>query len=436
MGESKWKMIHGNCLDVLREMPDNSIDGIVTDPPYGLGTPPDALEMLRDWMDEGHHDVKTKKGFMGKDWDAFVPQPVIWKECLRVLKPGGHLAAFAGCRTQDLMGLALRLAGFEIRDCLMWIFGSGFPKSHDIAKSIDNKLGLECIILKPASDCAKKFDGYGSALKPAYEPILLCRKPIDGTLAHNALAWGVGGLNIDACRVPGMPDVPGSSNISTDDSAIYEKGLNATASRRCAVYRENPPSGRWPANVMHDGSDEVVEMFPITKSGKMQAGAQRKKSLGMGGYHGNFPDIATNDGTYGDCGSAARFFYTSKASRKDREEGLDNFIDKPSYMVENGSKHASKNGKVIDRNTVNKNNHPTVKPTSLMEWLVTLIVPAGGLVLDPFAGSGSTGKACMYTGHHFVGIEQEAEYVTLANARIKWAEDDAKKVILDQLQLF
>lgn len=286
-------------------MPDNSIDSVVTDPPYELG-------------------------FMGKSWDksGIAFSPAVWQEVLRVLKPGGHLLAFSGSRTYHRMAVAVEDAGFEIRDQIMWIYGSGFPKSHNLKG---------------------EWEGWGTALKPAHEPIVVARKPLIGTVAENILAYGAGGLNIDGTRV----------GNGTDRAS----------------------GGRWPANVIHDGSDEVLELFPDTKSGKPS------NIRGTGGIwsEGNGIPIGPQ---YGDAGSAARFFYCAKASKKDRNEGLD------------------------------RNHHPTVKPTELMRYLCRLVTPPNGTVLDPFMGSGSTGKACVLEGFDFIGIDKTPEYVEIAQQRI------------------
>lgn len=394
------QLIHGDCLEVLKGIPDDSVDSIVTDPPYGLS-------------------------FMGKKWDYDVPDQAVWEECLRVLKPGGHLLAFAGTRTQHRMAVRIEDAGFEIRDMIAWVYGSGFPKSMDVSKAIDkmdaaharrarqlrftewvrstgltsaeiNRItgtdmgshyttaasqpcvatrehieklrphfgvevpewveqlvdertvesenfkrrevlrvvtGMDTTIQRPgiplqdssakreypitapATDAARQWQGWGTALKPALEPITVARKPFKGTVAANVLEWGTGAINIDGCRVEGGE----SDGITT--------------------------SGRWPANLIHDGSDEPTELL----------------------------------------GAASRFFYCAKASKKDRGEG---------------------------------NTHPTVKPTDLMAYLCRLVTPPGGVVLDPFMGSGSTGKAAVREGFLFIGIEMDAEYLAIAEARI------------------
>lgn len=307
---------HGDCLDVLRGMAADSVDSVVTDPPYGLS-------------------------FMGRKWDYDVPSVDIWVECLRVLKPGGHLLAFAGARTQHRMACRIEDGGFEIRDMLAWLYGSGFPK-------------------------------HGNALKPALEPITLARKPMRGSVAANVAAHGTGGLNIDGCRVDGVPWIAVPPNAGGRSG-----GVMGAAARHPGG--DPHPAGRWPANLCHDGSPEVVALFPQT--GKSTGGGQKNGDKFGGGYAPSGDDAIG----YGDTGSAARFFYAAKASRKDRGEG---------------------------------NTHCTVKPTDLMRYLCRLVTPPGGVVLDPFMGSGSTGKAAMLEGFRFVGVEREAEYVEIARARI------------------
>ena len=256
---------HGDCLEVLRSLDDNSVDSVVTDPPYGLSNtkPAQVADVLAAWVTGDTEAVPAKKGgFMGADWDSFVPPPAVWQECLRVLKPGGHMAVFSGARTQDLMGLSVRLAGFEIRDTLGWIYGSGFPKSLDVSKAIDKAAGAEREVLSerpayriggngilnghsdgatakvtaPATDAAKQWDGWGTALKPAIEPIILARKPLDGTVANNVLAHGVGGLNIDACRVPSDTPIPshhgtsGAAGVTMGKYRDYVPGSETAAS--------------------------------------------------------------------------------------------------------------------------------------------------------------------------------------------------------------
>lgn len=304
----RFILTEGDCLDVLKTLPGNSVDSVVTDPPYGLS-------------------------FMGKKWDNDVPSTEIWAECLRVLKPGGHLLAFAGTRTQHRMAVRIEGAGFEIRDMIAWVYGSGFPKSHNLKD---------------------EWSGWGTALKPALEPITVARKPFPGTVAANVLEYGTGGLNIEGCRV-GEDVVGWNGARGGSEDSTQSKGRNY----RLGEGEARPVKGRWPANLIHDGSSEVSELFP---------GEAEKPS--------------------------ARFFYCPKTNKKDRGEG---------------------------------NTHPTVKPTDLMRYLCRLVTPPGGLVLDPFMGSGSTGKAALLEGFRFYGIERENEHYLTATARITKAAEETTK---------
>lgn len=386
------RLLHGEALQELRALPDCSIDSVVTDPPYGLA-------------------------FMGKRWDYDVPGVEVWAECLRVLKPGGHLLAFAGTRTQHRMAVRIEDAGFEIRDMIAWIYGSGFPKSLDVSKAIDKarrrdyvlaavELGLNipgnnlhdwtkaehspgdkwweefkrvlspeqwgeierAVVGKsdkgkaifgscvgeydntaPATDAARQWDGWGTALKPALEPITVARKPLEGTVAANVQKWGTGALNVDGCRVETNDGRNRARPPRTANKILGGgKGTNLTAS-------EHNAAGRWPANLIHDGSEDVLELFPVTKSG----------------------------------GSSARFFYCAKASKSERGPG---------------------------------NTHPTVKPLALMRYLVRLVTPPGGTVLDPFMGSGTTGLAAAADGFQFVGIERDEAYFEIARRRLTGPE--------------
>lgn len=374
-----FEIKHGDCLEVMRGMADNSVDAIVTDPPYGLS-------------------------FMGKKWDYDVPSVEVWAECLRVLKPGGHLLAFAGTRTQHRMAVRIEDAGFEIRDMIAWVYGSGFPKSHSIGKAIDREAGERGAVGKrfvaaggdlPSPErnyddpplvleAAKQWQGWGTALKPALEPVTVARKPLVGTVAENVLAHGTGALNIDGCRVPVDPEADAAqlrtmSRSQRDGDDGW--GMSTVSGDTPQVVRSD---GRWPANLIHDGGEEVLACFPDTKGGV----AVRRNS-GGNTFGGDKPKPQMDDIGYGDSGSAARFFYCAKASKRDRDEG---------------------------------NNHPTVKPTDLMRYLCRLVTPPGGTVLDPFMGSGSTGKAAKLEGLNFIGIEREAEYVAIAEARIAEAQ--------------
>ena len=412
-------IINGDCLEELKKLEDNSVDAVITDPPYGLSNtkPQQVADVLKAWVTGDTVSVPAKRGgFMGKDWDSFVPPPAVWKECIRVLKPGGHMAVFAGARTQDLMGLSIRLAGFEIRDTLGWVYGSGFPKSQNIARQLDKTLGEDVPIGKsfntagggdresefanngrsnaheqwsPMSDAAKQWDGWGTALKPAIEPIILARKPLDGTVARNVLAHGVGGLNIDACRV------------STDDDTSRPPGRDGGNATWDLSSREKPSvshaAGRFPANVL---LDEHAAKEMDGQSGNVNGVIGMKKV--SGGHNFNIGEhtpqkFNKTSGQIKDSGGASRFFpvfkYQAKAPKKERP--------------------------VIEREDGTKIQHPTVKPVALMEWLVSLIVPPGGVVLDPFAGSGTTLQAALNKGFTPIGIEQDADYIKLIEKRLE-----------------
>jgi len=365
-----FELFNEDNLDVLRRMPDNSVDAVVTDPPYGLGKEPDALAMLRDWMETGHHDVKSKKGFMGKTWDNFVPQPAQWKEVYRVLKPGGHVLAFAGTRTQDLMALGLRIAGFEIRDLVAWIYGSGFPKVKTV-------------------------------LKPALEPITLARKP------------GKSELQIDLCRLEAKPRKTGTIGDSDEATGTGHTITGSSKNRQAEYDAKN--LGRWPANVIHDGSDEVLALFPETTSGKPGI---RRKPHQTGSMSGTLGMTGKTEAGIGDSGSAARFFYCAKTNSTDRNEGCEELPDK-TWKGENTCIPERDNRPF----NPSKNDHPTVKPTALMRYLCRLVTPLGGTILDPWMGSGSTGKACGAEGFSFIGIDSDTEhgYFSIAEARVSAA---------------
>ena len=423
------ELINNDCIEAMKAMPDNSVDSIVTDPPYELG-------------------------FMGKSWDAsgIAFNVEVWREALRVIKPGGHLIAFSGSRTYRRMAVAIEDAGFEIRDQIMWVYGSGFPKSLNIAKAIQKADGVEPVGFKenenaafygtgsggqynptprqlfmpPTEGTAAEWDGWGTALKPAHEPMVLARKPLIGTVANNVLTYGTGGLNIDGSRV-------GKSKPAATNTAFNSwRNLENRADRQTPEQTYNPNQGRFPANFIHDGSDEVVALFPDTKPSK-----QSNRGVGFNNseiYGEGNPEFDTLRG-FADGGSAARFFYCAKASKRDRNEGLDGFEGKAIGANGNGLARicATCGASVldgcqcVDRTFVNPtraNHHPTVKPTTLMQYLVRLVTPPNGIVLDPFMGSGSTGKACAYEGFDFIGIEQSAEYVAIAKARIEFAKQD------------
>lgn len=421
-------------------MPECCIEACVTDPPYGLSREPDIAEVLTHWLAGDDYKAATGGGFMGKSWDSFVPGPATWREVFRVLKPGAYLLCFAGTRTQDLMGIALRLAGFEIRDCIRyeqgreawpgWIFGVGFPKSLNVSKAIDKMAGMErevvgpgtrhnskrCAmahgdterlaggvppITAPATPEAAQWNGWGTALKPAHEPILIARKPINGTVAQNVMAFGCGGLNIDACRVQYGSESDRDEKLKwsnlyggkgyADNNLVLGSGLG-----NCGKMSTK---GRFPANVIHDGSEEGLAAFaafgekPTGNLDRSKINAQNKifgtRPKEMHGLHA------------GDSGTASRFFYSSKANTKDRC----------------GSKH------------------PTIKPVSLIEYLVRLVTPPNGTVLDPFAGSGTLATAAHRVGVRAILIEREEEYIADIQRRVA-SFDDAKPSPVDpQLSL-
>ena len=488
-----------DCRHGLAMLPDNSVDAILTDPPYHLvqnsrGGSPQPGDLKTPF---GRSGPSRARGFMGCEWDGgdIAFQVDLWREALRVLKPGGHMLAFSGSRTYHRMTCAIEDAGFEIRDSIMWVYGSGFPKSLDISKAIDKisatstawfgpwlkkwreatgvsqkelcercgffgavnrggtianwELGLgapsiaqfniicrvlnlpfdsieaaersvigtrkvnagvafsnygavELQITAPATMAAQIWEGWGTALKPAHEPICVARKPLAlGTVAANVLAHGVGGINIDGCRVPIDPAADASQlrtmSVSQHDGADGW-GMNTTRTNPAA--RVLGEEGRWPANFIHDGSPEVLEMFPDATGAK-----------------------AAVRGTEGSPASAARFFYCAKASKRDRNEGLEAFdAVMANFAAGTG---LSKNGDGSPRNMAAdaKNPHPTVKPTELMRYLCRLVTPPGGLIVDPFAGSGSTGKAAILEGFQFIGFELDPQYTAIANARIDAARD-------------
>lgn len=368
-------IVNGDCLDVLRTMPDASIDSIVTDPPYGLG-------------------------FMGKKWDIGIPAVDIFAECLRVLKPGGHLLAFGGSRTYHRLAVAVEDAGFDIRDQIMWVYGSGFPKSRNIGREVE---GME---------------GWGTALKPAHEPIVVARKPIKGTVAANVMAHGTGALNIDGCRVEGEPwrahsttGLASTKFFSDGDAPVIEKSPHEL--------------GRFPANLIHDGSEEVTGLFPANAGASAPAKGTEASKAGSGQVTGQRERVA--GAFHSDKGSAARFFYCAKASKSDRNLGLEELDDKASGFSNGAQIHGEGYNKGqgigLNRVVVRKNHHPTVKPVSLMRYLVRLVTPPGGVVLDPFTGSGSTGKAAVLEGASFIGIEREAEYMPIIEGRVAHALD-------------
>ena len=391
-----WDVRQGDCLKALRAMPDASVDAIVTDPPYGLGKPPPIAELMRAWCDDADHDhLAGSGGFMGRKWDAMVPHPRIWTECLRVLKPGGHLVVFAGQRTADLMGVALRFGGAEIRDQLQWLTYSGFPKALDVSKAIDAAAGAEREVVgvspwsarkpngsagvasvglsatpgapditAPATPEAAQWEGWHTALKPCAEPAWLARKPLGGTVAATVLEHGTGALNIDATRYAyGDPAWPGPqerhADIGRGKSTLLRLGPIQAA--------QMADGGRWPSNV----------------------------------------------------------YYCPKASRSEREAGLAEAGIEPVAgfdAVDRAEGSAGLTPRAGAGRTAKeiRNTHNTVKPIGLMSWLVRLVTPPGGLVVDPFCGSGTTGIAAASQGFRFIGCELDERYCRIARARIDW----------------
>lgn len=515
--ENGYTLYQGNMLDMLEVIKPNTIDSIVTDPPYELN-------------------------FMNKGWDnsGIALKKETWQKCYEVLKPGGYLLAFGGTRTYHRIACAIEDAGFEIRDCIMWLYGSGFPKSMDISKQIDKRNGrnleiykeigsyikenrLKCNIslselnkefgyvagcnwwesqnnnnvrlpnlqdylkLKkilnlddrydaiiereeakgeiigkrirgnagfsndqvprpwkekigeyyditaPATNLAKKWEGWGTCLKPAYEPIIVARKPFKGSLVDNVIENGVGGLNIDDCRVPFNGD-KWKTQKSGKTIRAFQSKETTTANGICEANQ----NGRFPANVIltYDETDfdEVCGSMPYTKSngGKTSmpdlrdVGKKSKESIGIDKLSfGQVENAKRKESDYiapSDSGSAARYFYCAKASKKDRDEGLDEF---EKYTTTDGRNKPIDNP-FLRGETERKNTHPTVKPTELMQYLVRLVTPKGGTILDPFMGSGSTGKSVMYENkernadYKFIGIELTEEYLPIAEARINY----------------
>lgn len=455
-----FTVFHGSNLDVLPFMADNSVDSIVCDPPYELG-------------------------FMGKKWDStgIAYSVELWQECLRVLKPGGHLLAFGGSRTWHRLAVAIEDAGFDVRDSIAWLYGSGFPKSLDVSKAIDKAAGAEREVAVetvtdlfgerqerkekpafgigangeafgghaegamfredtgPATDDAKKWAGWGTALKPAFEPVVVARKPLIGTVAENVLTWGVGGLNIDGSRIGWASEQDRLSNVNAGGftKAGYVQERNIMDRQDGGIYdagratNPNPVSdkGRWPANII---LDEYTAGLLDEQSGDVRtSGIYKRGSVDTS--KSIFP-LGNSKAFYNDKGGASRFFYVAKASKRDRNEGLDGLEGKEIGAKGNGLARtcASCNASVLDGcgcpdrtfvNPTRQNFHPTVKPTDLMRYLIKLVTPAGGTVLDPFTGSGSTGKAALLDGYQFVGIELTAEYLPIIEGRLKWASNQA-----------
>lgn len=408
----------GNSLDVLKTFPSNSVDAVVTDPPYGLS-------------------------FMGKKWDCQVPDQKIWEECLRVVKHGGYLLSFAGTRTQHRMAVRIEDAGFEIRDVIAWVYGSGFPKSLNIGKAVDNLLGNEREVVgswkptgtarpkkggrghsagKTTANCGYEpeedaevnitrgntpYEGWGTALKPSFEPITMARKPLaENTVAENVMAWGTGGINIDGCRV-GVEAIKLTKGLG-DNKNLNDDGWKGIGNKIEATISQ----GRFPANFIHDGSEEVLAIFPDTTPSKAGIRKPNDCNKTFSGLNAQPDTIAGHEDA---GGSASRFFYCAKASKQDREEGLEEFEEGPAGCLDGRADGSL--GSILQ----SKNNHPTVKPVDLMRYLCRLVTPTGGIILDPFMGSGSTGKAAALEGFDFIGIDLDENYCKISEARINEA---------------
>jgi site-specific DNA-methyltransferase (adenine-specific) len=410
----------GNNLEILPTLPDNSVDSIVTDPPYELG-------------------------FMGKKWDnsGIAYSVELWTQCLRVLKPGGHLLSFGGTRTWHRVAVAIEDAGFEVRDSIAWMYGSGFPKSLDVSKAIDKAAGekreryrfsststrvntyakdkwtLENVgtrlVDDPITEDAANWQGWGTALKPAFEPIVVARKPLIGTVAENVLTHGTGGLNIDGSRIgteqrinPPGGIAPGANN--------YVNG---------ARWNEGEPTivqGRWPANVILDEYTAELLDEQAPRTGAFAEVKKRKPIFENSEQNWGFTQVGDDGASYyNDLGGASRFFYVAKASKRDRNEGLEELEPQRHSDRENAEGVGGDNPR-NRTNEAKQNFHPTVKPTDLMRYLIKLVTPPGGVVLDPFTGSGSTGKAAILEGFRFIGCELTEDYIPIIEGRLQHAE--------------
>jgi site-specific DNA-methyltransferase (adenine-specific) len=432
---------NGDCLEVMDTIDKCSVDSIVTDPPYHL------TSIVQRFGKEGSAPAqfgtdgafaRASKGFMGKEWDGgdIAFQANTWRKCYELLKPGGHLIAFSGSRTYHRMAVAIEDAGFEIRDQCIWLYGSGFPKSHNIGREIDKKQGNDREVVgevragknalgqdsgwnkhnnRTQIEITKgnsEWEGWGTALKPAHEPMVLARKPLsEKSVADNVMKHGTGAINIDGCRIEGQSEdterkkvvrkARSTDGVWTDDNS----GMKSEGSE----YADADPRGRWPSNIMHDGSEQVQDIFPETSSTEVSRERTHKGIWSAG-------ELAESEQlmpAYGDQGNASRYFYCAKTSKEERNFGLHGFKNQVAVGMSGRSDGS------LGSITMNKNVHPTVKPVELMRYLVRLVTPKGGLVLDPFMGSGSTGMGAREEDFRFVGIEKEEEYYEIAKARIK-----------------
>lgn len=559
-------LYHADCLTALRDMPDASVDAIVTDPPYGLSntTPAQVADTITRWVSGDREYLPSARGFMGHEWDGFVPPVAVWDECLRVLKPGGHLLAFAGSRTHDLMTLGIRLAGFEIRDSVAWLYGSGFPKSLDVSKAIDKAAGAEReaigprvyagghvqrssadklappigtfkrsqddrVETEPATDAARQWEGWGTALKPAFEPVTLARKPLTGTVAANVQEHGTGALNIDACRIGTSDKLPATGGAREMGNQVYGKGLGVSSGRSAEL------GGRWPANVVLDESQAAAldrqtgnvktgatkphrrdpDSDPMFKVGKWMTHSQPASEGGASRFfyiarkdnecpsgqssstvstaemsssgegqppasalngaatserhdtgrqtgspstsetqNGSKPNATTDTPTTPTIESASSperqhastTLTRNPANSAEPNPQTDTMTTTTSHLKSAGSAESATSSTTqkskelgdmdlgdssrfmycakapkSERPVVDGVAHSTVKPVTLMKWLVRMVTPPNGTVLDPFAGSGTTLEAAMLEGFNVVGIEREADYLPLIRARIERA---------------
>ena len=473
---------NGDCLEVMDTIEKCSVDSIVTDPPYHLTSIVDRFGKENSAPAKHGTDgvfVRSSKGFMGKEWDGgdIAFQADTWRKCYELLKPGGHLIAFSGSRTYHRMAVAIEDAGFEIRDQCIWLYGSGFPKSHNIGKEVDKKMGNEREIVKTYNRIAtslgndlnmdggkankdykytqgnSEWEGWGTALKPAHEPMVLARKPLsEKSVADNVMQHRTGAINIDACRIEGevkhpetMPDFRDQGEQSKAAIGVDKLsfGQTSNAKRKKVVrkprsddgvwsddnsgmksegseFADADPRGRWPSNVMHDGSEQVQSIFPETSSTEV---SRQRTHKGIW-TAGELADTEQFMPAYGDQGNASRYFYCAKTSKDERNSGLHSFQTKQTQGGGGGIGNYqndvnSASGKFGSEKAPSKNTHPTVKPVELMRYLVRLVTPKGGVVLDPFMGSGSTGMGAREEDFNFIGIEKEEEYYEIAKARIK-----------------
>jgi site-specific DNA-methyltransferase (adenine-specific) len=444
-------LLNGDCIEEMQKLIDDGVqvDSVVTDPPYHLTSIVKRFgkedSAPAQFGTDGAY-ARASKGFMGKEWDGgdIAFRPETWELALKLLKPGGHLLAFSASRNYHRMAVAIEDAGFEIRDQMMWLYGSGFPKSQNMGKAIDKKQGNDREVLgtkitnvgmqgnnfKRGSKSGEvevtkgdsEWEGWGTALKPAHEPIVMARKPLsESSIVDNVLKHGTGAINIDGCRVEGNdakypdtnPDFRDQGKKSKEAIGIDKLSFGQVQNAERTEKSVDTPEGRFPANVMHDGSDVITKEFPQTgKFGSVKP-IDKQKTNDVFGKYNEVKEFQA----YDDEGSAARFFYCPKTSKSERHSNLD---DHETSVGANGNKWTDQDYRKGDTKptTERKNTHPTVKPVELMKYLCRLVTPKGGTVLDPFMGSGSTGMAAKDEGFDFIGIEKEEEYFKICESRI------------------